>query len=343
MNFLNKSTISVLLFCCLVSTTNCRSEEKKISLLSWEDYYPQEVIQKFEEKYNVKVDYKFINSIDEIQKKISAEQYDVVMVPDYLVKKLLTEKLLSKLDKKQMPNISRINKKFTNPYYDPKLEYCVPFSWGTTGIGYNKKYVTKEEASSWKVFFDPKFKGKISMLDEPKGIFIVALKSLGYSINTTKTKELEAAKKLLIDQRPLVKMYTADFKKPLINEEIWIAHGWNGDIAKAKAENPNIEFSIPANGSSAWKDNFCIPKRSNNSEFASKFINFIASAKMAAIFTNEIKYATPFKGTEPFLKAEIKNNIIIFPTKKQMRTLEFYGDLDGIKTYDETWSMIKPN
>ena len=122
MNFLNRSVISALLFFCLVSTTNCWSEEKTISLLSWEGYCPQEVLQKFEKEYNVKVDYKFINSIDEIQKKLSSGQYDVVMVPDYLVKKLATEKLLSKLDKKQMPNISRINKKFTNPYYDPKLE-----------------------------------------------------------------------------------------------------------------------------------------------------------------------------------------------------------------------------
>ena len=337
----NKISVYVLLFFCLVST-NCRSAERTISLLSWEGYYPQEVLKKFEEKYNVKVDYKFINSIDEIQKKLSAEQYDVVMVPDYLVKKLIKQKLLSKLDKKQKPSLARINKRFTTPSYDPKLEYCIPFSWGTTGIGYNKKYVTKEEASSWKVFFNPKFKGKIAMLDEPKELFLVALKSLGYSMNSTNIKELEAAKKLLIDQKPFVKMYSPDFKEPLIKEEIWIAHGWNGDVVKAKAKNPNIEFSIPANGSSAWRDNFCVHSKSNNLELATKLINFISEAKMAAIFTNEIQYATPFKGTEPYLKEEIKNNISIFPTKKQLSTLEFYGDLKDTIIRDETWSIIKP-
>ena len=106
-----------------------------------------------------------------------AGQYDIVMVPDYLVKKLLKENLLSKLKKDQLTNLSLIEDGFNTPYYDPKLEYCVPFSWGTVGIGYNKKYITKkEEANSWSVLFNPKFKGKISMLDVPKELFVAALK-----------------------------------------------------------------------------------------------------------------------------------------------------------------------
>jgi spermidine/putrescine transport system substrate-binding protein len=313
---------------------------KTLRLLSWEGYHPQKLLSNFEKKYNVNIDYQYIDTVDEIREKLVAGQYDVVMVPDYLVKKLLKENLLSKLKKEQLTNLSLIEEGFSTPYYDPKLEYCVPFSWGTVGVGYNKKYVTKEEASSWNVLFDQKFKGKISMLDVPKELFVAALKSLGYSINTTNVKELKTAKEKLIEQKPLVKMYSSNFRDPLAKEEIWIAQGWNGDMVKAKAANPNIEYSIPKEGSSAWKDNFCVHSKSTNVELATQFINFVSSPEMAALFTNEAQYASPVKGTDPFLKDDIKNNLSIFPAPEQVRTLEFYGDTDNTKFYTETWSIL---
>ena len=136
-------------------------------------------------------------------------------------------------------------------------------------------------------------------------------------------------------------MYSSNFKDSLVKEEIWAAQGWNGDMVKAKIDNPNIEYVIPKEGSSAWKDNFCVHSKSSDVALATKFINFVSSPKMAGLFTNEIKYASPIKGAEAFVKDDVKNNTSIFPTAKEVRRLEFSGDTDNTKIYSETWDRLK--
>ena len=211
-----------------------------------------------------------------------------------MIGKMIDEGMVEKLNFDNIPNFKYIDEEYRNPDFAPTNEYSVPYTWGVVGIVYNKKYVTEEEASTWDVLWNEKFKGEIMMFSNSKAAFAIALSKLGYSMNTTNEKEIQEAGALLRKQKPLVQTYVMDqvFDKMQL-EEAWIAPYYAGDALTMIDNNSNLAFAFPKEKSNIFLDSICIPKGSKNKEAAEAFINFLCEVEVAAANGEYIYYSTP--------------------------------------------------
>ncbi|NIW45380.1 MAG: extracellular solute-binding protein, partial [candidate division Zixibacteria bacterium] len=233
---------------------------------------------------------------------------------------------------------------FSAPPYDPELTYCVPYQWGTTGIGYNSDEV---EPDSWAWIFDPEmasqYDGQITMLNDSRESIGAALKYLGYSLNTTNEAELEEAKELLIAVKPYLFSYDSDqFEDLIASDEVLYGHGWSGDYFAAAEEDERIWYIIPAEGGVVWADNLCIPKTSENAYTAELFMNFILQPEIAAQITNYTWYGSPVEAANEFIDAEILEEPAIYPPPEVMAKLEWLQDVgDATPIYERIWTEVK--
>lgn len=326
----------------------CSRKGKKLSeklyVYNWANYISSRTIPDFEKEFNVKVIYDNYSNNEELLAKLQtgAGGYDVIFPSDYMVDIMRKQNLLEELDMKNIPNFKNISDRFKNLPFDPGNVYSIPYFWGTTGIGYNSEKIT-ETVDSWKILWDEKYKGKISMLDDMRTLANPALKLLGYSINTTDPAKIKEAEVMLLKQKPLVKAYTSDtYIDFLVSGDIFLAHAYSGDTFQAIKENKKIKYVIPKEGSDIWIDNMCIPKGAKNKYTAEVFINYILRPKVSAEISNFTWYATPNEASREFINPEIINNKSIYPPDEVLDLCEYQRDLGPAnKYYEQLYNKVK--
>ncbi len=280
-----------------------RNKNITINVYNWGEYISNgsegslAVITAFEKISGIDVNYTNYATNEDMYAKFKAGStsvYDIVIPSDYMIDKMISEGMLEKINFDNVPNFKYIDEEYRNPDFDPTNEYSVPYTWGTVGIIYNTKYVTEEEASSWDILWNEKYKGEILMFSNSKDAFAIALAKLGYSLNTTNEEEIREAAQLLRKQKPLVQTYVMDqiFDKMQL-EEAWIAPYYAGDAITMIDNNENLAFAFPKESSNIFIDSICIPKGSRNKEAAEAFINFICEVEVMAANGEYIYYSTP--------------------------------------------------
>ncbi|MEE8399549.1 MAG: spermidine/putrescine ABC transporter substrate-binding protein [Desulfobacterales bacterium] len=317
---------------------------KTLNLYNWSDYIGEDTISGFEKEFGVKVTYDTYEDNERLLAKLmsGATGYDVVVPTSYMVDIMIKQKLLAPLNHENIPNLKGVTRELLDTPFDPGNRYSVPYQWGTTGFGYNSEKITGT-VDSWDIFWDPRYKGKITMLDEMRALFSVALKRLGYSLNSTSEKQLMEAKKLLLEQKSLLKAYiSAPVKGLLISGEVWLAELWSGDVFMAKAENDAIEYCIPKEGCEVWTDNLVIPKSAPHKYTAEAWLNYNLRPDVSAGVSNTVHYASPVEGAKSFLnKADLKNPGI-YPPAETLERLEFVTDVgEATRIYDRIWIELK--
>ncbi|MBU5455429.1 ABC transporter substrate-binding protein [Caproiciproducens sp. MSJ-32] len=341
--------IKMLIIVSLILTTSilltgCGDKKPVLNVYNWGDYIDPSVIRDFEKEFNVKVNYNTFATNEDMYVSIKkgGTSYDVAFPSDYMIERMINEGLLEKIDKENIPNIKYIEDRFLNLEFDPNNDYSVPYMWGTFGIIYNKNMVL-EEVDSWNILWDEKYKDQILMLDSQRDSIAVALKKLGYSMNSRNIDELEEAKEELIKQKPLVYAYVGDeVKDMMIGEEAALAVVWSGDAVAMIRENDNLEYVIPREGTNLWFDSMVIPKNSKNKELAEQFINFMNRPEIAARNTDYIGYSTPNYKAMELLPEDIINSKVAYPTDEEIGDVEIFKDpKDIIKVYDEIWLEVK--
>ena len=227
---------------------------------------------------------------------------------------------------------------------DEENRYSVPYLWGTVGILYNKNMVD-EPVDSWEILWNEKYKDSILMQDSVKDAFAVALKYLGYSLNSTDLDELEAAKKLLIEQKPLVQAYVVDqVRDKMIGNEAALGVIYSGEALYCQQENPDLEYVIPKEGSNLWIDSWVIPKNAKNKENAEAFINFLCRPDIAKMNFEYITYSIPNSAGRSLIEDErMRSSTIAFPDITSLdncETFRFLGD-DNEAVYNALWREVK--
>jgi spermidine/putrescine transport system permease protein len=320
------------------------NQDRQLNLYIWSNYASKEFLQKFEERYNVKVKVELYDSNEALLAKLQTGlvDYDLVVPSDYMVGILINQGLLQRIERERLSNFGNLETRFLGLPFDSENHYSIPYTWGTTGIGYRKDKI-EGMPDSWTIMLDERYKDRIAMLDDMRENFAVALKLRGRSINIIEPLELEAAASILKRQKSLVKTYdSATFAELLLSGDAWLAHGYSGQIGKAMAENPNIGYVIPKEGCTIWTDNICIPKGAPHPELAHLFINYMLEPQAAGENTNSTGYSTPNGPARQFVKPELLNNPAIFPPEESLKNSEFIKDVGpAVQTYDRFWTEIK--
>ncbi|MDF2988960.1 MAG: spermidine/putrescine-binding periplasmic protein [Eubacterium sp.] len=299
-----------------------------LKVYNWGDYIGEDVVKKFEEKYNIDVVYDTFsdNEVMHTKLKSGGADYDVAIPSDYMIKRMIDEGMVKKLDFNNIPNYKYIDDTFKNPGFDPKNEYSVPYMWGTVGIIYNKTMV-KDTVDSWNILWNEKYKKQVFMLDSQRDSIGITLKKLGYSLNTKNMDELEKAKEELIKQKEMgmVQSYVGDeVKDKMIMGEAAFAVVWSGDAVFMKRENPDLDYVIPKEGSNLWFDSMVVLNNTKHQKEAEQFINFMCETDIAYENADYIGYATPHTEAKKKMSPELLADIAAYPNN--LRARYFYHD-----------------
>ncbi len=321
---------------------------KELHLYNWSEYIEPQVLEDFEAEFGVHVVEDTFANNEELLAKLQAGAagYDVIVPSDYMVEVMIEEGLLAELNHENLSHIGNIAPKFADPPYDPGMVYCVPYLWGTTGIGYNGD-AFDDPPDSWAYLFDPElasqYAGQFTMLNDVRETMGAALKYLGYSLNSTNEKELIEARDLLIQQKQWIYAYDAEQYEDLLSaDETVMAHSWSGDVFMVAEEDERIWYIIPKEGGVIWADNLCIPTSAPNKHTAEVFINYLLRPEVAAANSNFTWYATPNSAAEEFIDEEILEEPAIYPPPDVMKKLEWLEDVgDATPLYERLWTEVK--
>ncbi|NLE68756.1 MAG: spermidine/putrescine ABC transporter substrate-binding protein, partial [Clostridiales bacterium] len=211
-----KKVFVIMLAALLALSLGTGLAEGVVNVFNWEDYINEDVIKMFEEETGIKVNYmRFtLNEDMMVQVRTSPGSFDVVFPSDYAIERMIAEDLVQPIDFDKVPNAAQILDWLQTPDYDPEHKYSVPYMWGTVGILYNTTKV-EEPITSWGQLFDEKYKDQVFMMDSPRDTLGIALKYLGYSVNSKNPAEIQEAANLLIEQKQkgIVKAYQVDETK----------------------------------------------------------------------------------------------------------------------------------
>lgn len=254
-------------------------EGQTLYLYNWGEYTGENILRDFEEETGATVVQESFDSNEQMYIKVAnQEPYDVLVPSDYMVQRLIDEDLLQKLDKSKLTCMDKLADAVKGLPYDPQNEYSVPYFWGTVGIVYDKTKVEIRdlEAEGFGIFLDEKYKGDVYLYDSERDAFMMALKDLGYSMNTTSEKEIQEVYDWLVQ---CVETMDAE----IVTDEIIdnMAQGrkalgliYSGDATYVMEENENMGYYMPDTGTNLWSDAMVIPKNAKNPELAHAFINY---------------------------------------------------------------------
>jgi spermidine/putrescine transport system substrate-binding protein len=336
---------------CTAGSKNQSSRELRV--LTWSDYLVPEVMAEFEQENSAKIKLDYFSSNEELLAKVQTsvqaggKGYDVIFPSDYMVGNMKMLKLLAPIDKTKIPAIESFMTTFREPIYDPKLEHSVPFSWGTTGLAFNKKLLGAMDVQkmniSWKEFFEsPSWAKQIAVLDDSKEVLHAALLSLGKKWGDVNEASVKEAFEYLKTQKKNLKLFAAQAQVPLENGECTLCQAFSGDAIRVMGIKSEVGYLIPKEGATIWSDNLAIPVNSANQELAHKFIAKILEPKAAARFTEMSHFATPHKIEVVPLAEEIKKNRAIYPDTQTQKRLYFLSENPELMSLiDRLWTELK--
>lgn len=318
-------------------------EEKVVNIYNWDTYIGETTLEDFTAATGIEVRYDLFASNDELFAKLREGNpgYDVIFLSNDYVERMIAADMLIPLDHAKIPNREHIDPPFADPLFDPGRRFSMPYMWGTMGIGYRRSVASPR---SWAAVFEPeeRFRGRIAYLNDTT-IIQMALKYLGYSVNSRNPAEIDQAAELLIRAKPYIKTFAPDTGQDLLLAgEVDLVTEWNGDILQVMEEDEDISYIVPEEGSIRWEDTMCIPKGAPHPGNAHIFINYILEPKVHASIAEFIKYACPNRTALQYLPQEDLENPAIYPSREVLEKCEvsvYKGEEIG-SLYDQALTRV---
>lgn len=322
-----------------------------LNVFNWGEYMDETLIDRFEKETGIKVNYKTYDTNETLLAKLEAggSSYDVVFPSDYAISEMIKRDMLLPIDFNNIPNYRFVDERCKSREYDPENKFSVPYFWGSVGILYNKEMVS-DPVDSWDILWNQKYAGQILMKKDVRDTMGVALKKLGYSMNSTNDAELQEAKQLLIDQKSLVNGYYGDEIKDMItNGDAAMGVTYSGDFMDLywdeSVDFSYIGYSIPKEGSNLWFDAMVIPKGSQHKKEAEMFINFMMDPDVAYQNSNAVGYTTPNTAALEKIRQEspeVFELAAYWPDEEIVAKSDVYIDLGEYKSkYNDMWTEIR--
>ncbi len=280
--------------------TGATSSQPVVNVCSWGEYIDEDLITQFEDATGIRVNYQTAESNEALYSllKSGGADYDVIVPSDYMISQLIEEGMLEELDYSRIPNYSLIDERFKDLPFDPENRYTVPYTWGTLGLIYNANMV-EEEPDSWSALYDSRNAGNVLLINNSRDALAAALIHLGHSVNTTDEAEIRQAYELIADanRRGVFQGKVMDqvFQK-MEGGNAAIAAYYAGDFLSMldnQAEDVDLRFVIPEEGSNWFVDAMCVLKDAPHYDEAMQWIDFIASTEANLANMDYIWYASP--------------------------------------------------
>ncbi len=323
-----------------------------VNVFNWEEYIDESVLEEFTARTGVKVNYMCFTTNEDMMLSVETGvannfgYYDVVFPSEYMVQRMTNKGMLQEIDFSKITNIGQIQTNLMNASYDPTGTHSIPYMWGTLGILYNTELVDEEDVKTWGVLWNEKYKGQILMMESQRDAIGIALKYLGYSMNSNDYTQLREATDLLIKLKTSgqVKAWGLDeFKDKMVAGEAAMAVVYSGDAQYAIDLNDKLAYAIPMEGTNIWTDAIVIPADARNVENAHLFIDFLCDPEIAARNCEEIWYCSPNTGAIEIMGEEYTSSPVMNPTEEEVARCEYFNDLDPawLTIYNQLWQDVR--
>ncbi|GAA3960589.1 spermidine/putrescine ABC transporter substrate-binding protein [Allohahella marinimesophila] len=310
-----------------------RELSAELVLLTWSHYFDPAVISEFEKTYKARIrliHFETDDGRDELMLETDGRGFDLIVANGTAVGKYVREGWLAPISAREVPNRDLIAPQWYD-YFPESGSYAVPYTWGTVGIAYRKDLYPKA-VDSWAALYrpDPALEGKIAMIRSSRDTVGMALKMLGYSMNSESVEEIHQVAPVLVAQRPFVRDYSypvIDEQSALVSGEIVMAMIYSGDALTLQQHHPAIEFVLPKEGTGLWVDYLVVSTYSREKALAHQFLNFINEPEVAARLTSYVNYASPNAAAEKLLPEAILENPIVYPPPEVLLEAERFTRL----------------
>ena len=324
-------------------------EGQTLHIYNWGEYTGENIINDFEKETGATVVMENFDSNEQMYIKVAnGESYDILVPSDYMIQRLIDEGYLQKLDHSKLDCLDKLDDGVKNLAYDPGNEYSVPYFWGTVGIIYDKTKVDIEDLKKegYNIFLDQKYKGQVYLYDSERDSFMMALKALGYSMNTTNEAEIQEAYNWLVQcvQTMNTEIVTDEIIDNMAQGRKALGLIYSGDATYVMSENENMGYYLPESGTNLWSDAMVIPKNAKNPELAHAFINYASDYDGAYDNSSYVGYTSANKEVVDDLSGEggeFEGINAYLPRTDNANDEIFEYNEDTKKIISDLWSRVK--
>lgn len=343
---LGAATLGAIGFSFSACSTESHDSSERLNFYNWDNYIGKTTLADFQKANGVRIQASHFTSNEELFAHLRSGNsgYDVIVPSNEYVARMREANMLEPLDLDKLPNFLNIAPEFEEADYDPEPRHSVPYTWLITGIGYRKSRVNGVP-DSWKWLYESDlYKGRIALLAHSADLIRLGAKYLGKSLNNIDEDTVQQVEEMLIRQKPNIKLFHEDGgEELLLGGGVDLVMDYNGDIARVAAEDPDIGFVVPKEGSLLNADTLAIAKGSRRVDLAHRFINFLLDGEVGKGIAETIFYPTPNATAKALMPESYRDDSIIFPSGQGMDNSE-WGQFEGpeaLRLYEDAFTRVR--
>ncbi len=319
----------------------------KLLIYTWADYSDRSIYDRFSQQAGIPLTADVYDSNETMLAKLQAgggAGYSVIYPTDYMVTQMRDLNLLTPIDKTKLKGLENLLDRWQNPTYDPQNAHSIPLSWGTTGLVYNKKALGVE-IKDWEDLWTHKDKlqGKMVLLDDMRETLGATLKSLGHSYNSRDPKQIQAAADKLRELKPAIANFQSfGWDEQIMAGDLLLAMTYSGTANNLTPKNADLDYCIPASGTSLWTDTLVIPKTAPNPDAAYAWVNFLLDPANVVTMLEKLKFAPANKAAIALLPTALTSNLKMFPPQTLVDKCEALAAIgDATQIFEKAWTELK--
>ena len=320
---------------------------QELFIYTWAQYVDKQLVKDFQQQNGIRTISELFDSNEKMLASIQAgkgSNFSVLYPSESFLPKLISAGILAQLDHSRLENLGSIMSQFRHSLADDDNHYGVPFSWGTTGLIYNSEKIP-EGISDWDYLWKNKEKltRKMTLLDDPREVLGMSLKSMGRSLNEENPDRIKQAYDKLVKLKPYISSFTTDgWRTQITAGDLWVAMSYSSDAVTLLKENPKLRYVVPLPGSSIWSDWMVIPKAAPNPGAAYQWMNYVLQEEMAAQLALRLAITTPNIKAIKRLPAEIQSDLVSYPSSDIMARCEAMTTVNLVTEalYDRYWTQL---
>ncbi|MEO0539732.1 MAG: spermidine/putrescine ABC transporter substrate-binding protein [Cyanobacteria bacterium P01_A01_bin.105] len=329
------------------SASSTGSSDGKLYIYTWADYTDDEVVQQFTEATGIEVEIDLYESNEAMLAKMQAgggDKYSIIYPSDYMVSEMRDLGLLMAMDAARLEGMDALVDNWQSPAYDADNGYSIPYSWGTTGLVYNTTALATpitDWADVW-LNAETALDRRITLLDDVRETLGAALKSLGYSVNSTDPGELEAAYRKLLELKPALSAFKSfGWQEELLGGDLLVSHAYSVEAIPLTEADSSFDYIVPDSGAVIWTDTLVIPTSAPNVDAAYQWINFNLQPEVSKGLVERLFIATPNGKAMELLSPEMLDNTDLFPPQDVLARCEALGPVGETgELYDQYWNQL---